>query len=50
MAAVGVRLVVSWTSAGADPIEVCPDTPHRFETFSLVAPALERAKQILVNL
>ena len=31
MAAVGVRLVVSWTSAGADPIEVCPDTPHRFD-------------------
>jgi enterochelin esterase-like enzyme len=29
---------------------VCPETPHRFESFVLPAPALERAKQILIYL
>jgi enterochelin esterase-like enzyme len=29
---------------------VCPETPHRFESFVLPAPTLERAKQILVYL
>jgi enterochelin esterase-like enzyme len=28
----------------------CPTTPHRFESFALEAPALERAKRILVYL
>jgi enterochelin esterase-like enzyme len=43
-------MVVAWTSAGADPLPSCRDAPHRFESFSLFAPALERAKQILVYL
>ena len=30
------------------PAAACPDTPHRFETFSLPAPALGHAKRILV--
>jgi enterochelin esterase-like enzyme len=38
-------------SAGWPPATAaCPNTPHRFETFALFAPALERAKQILVYL
>ena len=45
-----VRLVLGWASAGAAATSSCPDAPQRFETFSLFAPALERAKQILVYL
>lgn len=32
------------------PDASCPATPHRFESFTLEAPALERAKRILVYL
>ncbi|MGH6918577.1 MAG: alpha/beta hydrolase [Geminicoccaceae bacterium] len=32
------------------PALACPDTPHRFEAFSLAAPALGHAKRILVYL
>jgi len=32
------------------PASTCPDTPHRFEHFDLDAPALGRAKRILVYL
>ena len=35
---------------GTSPAAACPDTPHRFETFSLPAPALGHAKRILVYL
>jgi enterochelin esterase-like enzyme len=49
-AVVVVRLVVGWTSAGADPTNSCPDPSHRFEIFSLFAPALDRSKQISVYL
>jgi enterochelin esterase-like enzyme len=38
------------TPATAPLASHCPATPHRFETFSLSAPALERAKRILVYL
>jgi enterochelin esterase-like enzyme len=34
----------------AAPTDRCPDTPHRLESFALVASALERAKQIFVYL
>ena len=34
----------------AAPTGACPATPHRFESFALQAPALGRAKQILVYL
>ncbi len=39
-------------AAGASPLPAaaCPDTPHRFESFALPAPALERTKQVLVYL
>ena len=43
-------LVVGWSSAGAAATGSCPDASHRFETVSLFAPALERAKRILVYL
>ncbi len=36
--------------APAAAAKLCPDAPHRFETFSLFAPALERSKPILVYL
>jgi enterochelin esterase-like enzyme len=45
-----VRLFVAGPSAGVSPSNPCPDAPHRFETFALFAPALERDKQILVYL
>jgi len=45
-----VRLFVAGPSAGVSAGNPCPDAPHRFETFALFAPALERAKQILVYL
>jgi enterochelin esterase-like enzyme len=48
MALVGA--VVGGIPAIAAPTDRCPDTPHRFESFALVAPGLGRAKQILVYL
>ena len=44
------RLVVGGPTTGAAASDACPDAPHRFETLALFAPALERAKQILVYL
>jgi enterochelin esterase-like enzyme len=35
---------------GASPASACPDRPHRFETFSLPAPALGHSKRILIYL
>jgi enterochelin esterase-like enzyme len=49
-AVVVLRVVMGWPLAGPAATRSCPDAPHRFETFSLFAPALERAKQILVYL
>jgi enterochelin esterase-like enzyme len=46
----GLRLVVGGPTTGAAASDACPDAPHRFETLALFAPALERAKQILVYL
>lgn len=40
-------LLPVWASAATT---ACPGTPHRFETFSLAAPALGHAKRILVYL
>lgn len=50
VAPVIISLVITWTPAGADTRDACPDTPHRLEAFSLFAPALDRAKQVLVYL
>ncbi len=44
------RLLVGGPTTGAAASDACPDAPHRFETLALFAPALERAKQILVYL
>jgi enterochelin esterase-like enzyme len=46
--AMGVVAVFGWTLATASPTGFCPDMAHRFETFSLFAPALDRSKKILV--
>ena len=48
--AICIGLVGGWTSATAEPTAACPDTPHRFETFSLPAPSLGWSKRILVYL
>jgi enterochelin esterase-like enzyme len=48
--AVVVGVVMGWPLAGPAATPSCFDAPHRFETFALFAPALERAKQILVYL
>jgi enterochelin esterase-like enzyme len=48
-AVVVVGMVVGWP-AGAAATGSCAEASHRFEAFSLSAPALERAKQILVYL
>jgi enterochelin esterase-like enzyme len=42
--------IAGWTPAGADPADRCPETPHRIETFSLFAPALDRSKRLYVYL
>ena len=44
------RLVVGGPTTGAAASDACSHAPHRFETLALFAPALERAKQILVYL
>jgi enterochelin esterase-like enzyme len=49
-AVVVIGMVVGWPSGRAAAAGSCPDAPHRFETFALFAPALERAKRILVYL
>ena len=49
-AVVVIGMTVAWPKAAGAAAGSCPDTAHRFETFSLFAPALERAKQILVYL
>jgi len=50
MAVAFLTLLPGRTSATADPPSACLDPPHRFETFSLFAPALGRSKRILVHL
>lgn len=42
--------VTGWVRAATDPADRCPDAPHRIETLSLFAPALDRAKRIYVYL
>ncbi len=42
--------LASGDQPAAAPADLCPAAPHRLETFALFAPALERAKQILVYL
>lgn len=45
-----VTLTLGGVPAPAEETAGCPDTPHRFETFSMAAPALGFVKRILVYL
>jgi enterochelin esterase-like enzyme len=45
-----VALPMNTGPAEANPTDACPATPHRFESFALFAPSLERLKRILVYL
>lgn len=50
LAVASIGLVVSETSATVGQRDLCPDTAHGFERFSLFAPSLGRSKEISVYL
>ena len=48
--ATGIGLLLACTAAAAEPMAACPGASHRFETFALPAPSLERPKRVMVYL